>query len=76
MDVKLLRQRRYPEAERETLAGYGTVSQQADSSVNWLQNARQDLITEYGAPKRPEQVAKYQTELARFEPSGRTATRR
>ena len=72
----LLRQRRYPEAEHESLAGYGIVAAKADPSVNWLQNARQDLIAEYSALQRPEEAAKYQTELDRIERAGQSAARR
>jgi serine/threonine-protein kinase len=72
----LLRGRRYPEAVQETLAGYEIVSKQSDPAVTWLQNARRDLIAAYEALERPDQAAKYQAELARFEPSAPTAARR
>jgi serine/threonine-protein kinase len=65
----LLRQRRYAEAEQESRTGYEIVVKQSDPAVNWLRNARTDLVAEYGALRRPEQAAKFQAELARLGPA-------
>jgi tetratricopeptide (TPR) repeat protein/predicted Ser/Thr protein kinase len=43
----LLRQNRWKDAEVETVAGYEVLSKQANPSVTWLQQARQDLIAIY-----------------------------
>ena len=66
----LLRQGRYRDAEKETLAGYGAVAKQSDANLSWLVNARHDLIDEYTALELPEQAAKYAAEIARLEAAG------
>ena len=55
----LLRQERYADAERETLAGYEIVSSQASPSVSWLASARADLVAEYEALGQPERAQPY-----------------
>ena len=61
----LLRQNRYPEAEVETRAGYTILTKQSSAPATWLQNARQDLVEEYLALKKPEEVEKFRRELAK-----------
>ncbi len=64
----LLRQRRYPEAETETRAGYEILVKQMDPKVSWLVNARNDLVEEYQALKKPDEVAKFQGLIAAYAP--------
>ena len=45
----LLQQQRYGDAETETFAGYGIVSQHAAPTVSWLKSARADLVSIYDA---------------------------
>ena len=59
-----LRSKRYVEAERETRAAYEIVLAQAEPSVRWLENARNDLVAEYEALGKPEEAAKFRAELA------------
>lgn len=61
----LLLQKRYAEAEAESRAGYDILTKQASPSVSWLQFARKDLAEEYDALHRPDEAAKFRTELAR-----------
>ena len=60
----LLRQGRYAEAEAQSRVGYDILHKQMNPSVSWLQNARTDLIDEYGALKRPDEAARFRGELA------------
>ena len=60
----LLRQQHYAEAEKETRAGYDILAPQMDPNVSWLVNARNDLVEEYQALKKPEEVAKFQALIA------------
>jgi len=60
----LLRQQRYAEAEVESRAGYDILITQPSPSINWLQNARQDLAEEYTALNRPADTAKFKAEFA------------
>jgi eukaryotic-like serine/threonine-protein kinase len=60
----LIPQHRYADAEIESLAGYGILMKQSSLPSNWLENARKDLVTEYGALHQPEKAAKFQAELA------------
>ncbi len=55
----LVRQTRYQEAEEHTLAGFQALTKQANSSVTWLQSARQDLAAIYDALHQPEKAATY-----------------
>jgi eukaryotic-like serine/threonine-protein kinase len=59
----ILHQHRYAEAETETRAGYDILITQMDLKVNWLVNARKDLVEEYDALKQPEQAAKFRAEI-------------
>ena len=60
----LIPQHRYADAEAESLAAYGILMKQSSPPANWLENARKDLVTEYGALHQPEKAAKFQAELA------------
>jgi serine/threonine protein kinase/tetratricopeptide (TPR) repeat protein len=60
----LIPQHRYADAEAESLAAYGILMKQSSPPANWLQNARKDLVAEYGALHQPEKAAKFQAELA------------
>jgi serine/threonine-protein kinase len=60
----LLRQRRFTEAQVETLAGYEIMVKQANPSVTFIQNARKDLVAEYDSLKQPEKAARFVAELA------------
>ena len=60
----LLRQQRYSDAEVESRAGYEILIKQTSPSINWLQNARQDLAEEYTALNRPADTAKFKAEFA------------
>ena len=61
----LLRQKRYVEAERETLAGFEVVSTQAAPTVSWLVSAREDLAAEYDALGRPDKASAIRAEAQR-----------
>ena len=63
----LLRQRRFAEAQVETLAGYGIMVKQANPAVTFLQNARKDLVAEYDSLKQPEKATRFVAELAETE---------
>jgi eukaryotic-like serine/threonine-protein kinase len=60
----LLRQRRFAEAETETRAGYEILVKQMDPKVTFLVSARTDLVEEYQALKKPDEVAKFQALIA------------
>lgn len=64
----LVRQKKYPEAETEILAGYGILTKQTSPTVTWLQAARQDLITLYDAEGNSEKAALYRAEYAKAAP--------
>jgi eukaryotic-like serine/threonine-protein kinase len=59
----LIPQHRYADAEVESLAGYGILIKKTNPPANWLENARKDLVEEYGALHQPERAAKFQAEL-------------
>ena len=59
----LLAQRRFADAERESLAGYEIVKKQAAASP-WLKTAREDLVALYDSTRQPEKVARFRAELA------------
>jgi serine/threonine-protein kinase len=59
----LLRLKRFPEAEREVLAGYEILKAQASPSVSWLKSARQDLVEVYEALGNREAADRYRREL-------------
>ncbi len=60
----LIPQRRYTDAEVESLAAYGILMKQTSPPANWLQNVRKDLVEEYSALHQAEKAAKFQAELA------------
>jgi serine/threonine protein kinase/tetratricopeptide (TPR) repeat protein len=60
----LLRQRRFAEAQVETLAGYDIMVKQANPAVTFIQNARKDLVAEYDSLKQPDKAARFVAELA------------
>jgi hypothetical protein len=60
----LLRQSRYAEAARESLAGYEIVSKLSDPRVTYLVNARRDLVAAYDSLKQTEKAARFRAELA------------
>ena len=60
----ILRQGRYAEAAAESLAGYEIVSKLSDPRVNYLVNARKDLVAAYDSLKQPEKAARFRAELA------------
>src|SRR5262249_55140644 len=55
----LIGQRRYADAEVQSLAGYQIVVKQTKSPVHWLKMAREDLATEYDALKQPAKAAEF-----------------
>jgi eukaryotic-like serine/threonine-protein kinase len=59
----LISQHRDAEAEGESAAGYGILMKQSNPPANWLQNARKDLVEEYGALHQPDKAAKFEAEL-------------
>ena len=59
----LLRQRRFAEAEQDSLAGYRILAGQATPSVSWLQSARADLAEIYDALGRRAEADRYRAEL-------------
>jgi len=60
----LLLERQYKEAESHLLAAYEVLLKQPGQQASRIQNARKDLIAVYEALHRPEQVRKFQAELA------------
>jgi serine/threonine-protein kinase len=65
----LLKQRKYADAEPESRAGYDILAQQANPSLSWLKNAREDLVEEYDALHEPEKAAAFKSELATAKPN-------
>jgi len=59
----LLREKRFREAEIETLAGYTILQKQTSPSTSFLRAARKDLVAEYEGLKKPERSAKFRAEL-------------
>jgi eukaryotic-like serine/threonine-protein kinase len=59
----ILRQKRYREAEVETLEGYHILQGQTASDSKYLQRARQDLIVEYEAQHELGKALKYKAEF-------------
>jgi eukaryotic-like serine/threonine-protein kinase len=60
----LLGERRFQEAQQESLAGYEILKKQTSPTVKWLQTARKDLTIEYGALQQPEEEKKFRAEMA------------
>lgn len=59
----LLRERRFAEAETETLAGYNILQKQTSPSTSFLRAARKDLMAEYEGLKKPAMSARFRSEL-------------
>ncbi len=59
----LLREKRFAEAETETLAGYNILQRQTSPSTSFLRAARKDLVAEYDGLKEPEKSARFRAEL-------------
>ena len=59
----LLRERRFADAAHESQGGYEIVARQNDPGVNWLQNARHDLVEDFAALGQTDEVRRYQAEL-------------
>ena len=55
----ILGQRRYREAEAESLAGYQILTKQTHPPERWVAYAREDLAAAYDALKQPERAAIY-----------------
>ncbi len=60
----LLHDKRYKDAEPETLAGYEILSKQSSPSTSFIHAARKDLAAEYEALDQPQQAARFRAELA------------
>ena len=60
----LLREKRYADAEGESLAGYEIVMKQSSPPAKWLQYAREDLVAVYDALRQPGKAAKFRAEMA------------
>lgn len=63
----LLRQKRYKDAEPETLAGYEILIKQSSPSTSFVRAARKDLVADYEALKEPEKAARFRAELVESE---------
>jgi len=63
----LLRQKRYEEATRETLAGYSIIRNQTEPAEQWIEAACTDLVEAYEALGDSEQAVRYRAELPRAE---------
>jgi eukaryotic-like serine/threonine-protein kinase len=59
----LLREKRFANAEAETLAGYNILRKQTSPSTSYLRAARKDLVAEYDALKQSEKSAMFRAEL-------------
>jgi len=58
----LLRQGRFAEAEGPLLVGYDIVARQANPSMRWLQQVREDLVALYEALGAQGKAEKYRAE--------------
>jgi len=56
----LLLEKRYREAEQESVAGYLILKPQMSASTRWMINARKDLREIYPALGEPERVREFQ----------------
>jgi eukaryotic-like serine/threonine-protein kinase len=63
----LLREKRYKDAEPETLAGYEILVKHSSPSTSFVRAARKDLVADYEALKEPKQAARFRAELAESE---------
>jgi len=59
----LLQEKRYEDAEGESLAGYEIVMKQSSPPAKWLQYARGDLVAVYDALKEPEKAAGFRAQM-------------
>ena len=59
----LLLERRYQDAEGESIAGYEILAKQTSAPERWLQNARTDLVQDYEALHDAEKANKFRAEL-------------
>ena len=62
---QILRQQRFADAERETLAGYDILMKQSTPPARWVNLAREDLAAEYDGLHRPDQAQRFRDELIR-----------
>ncbi len=69
----LMKERHFQEAVVESLAGYNTLIKQTNPQTSFLHAARKDLVADYEALKRPEQAARFRTELEVPEDKGTKA---
>jgi len=69
----ILKQGRFAESEKETLAGYTIVSKQAATSTRWLQPARQNLAVIYDSLRQPQMAEKFRAEFAAAEKKSTSA---
>ena len=60
---QILYQRRFAEAERETLAGYGILLKQSTPPERWVNVAREDLAAAYDGLNQPERAKQFREEL-------------
>jgi serine/threonine-protein kinase len=60
----LLRQRRFAEGAKETLAGYEILLKQTDPATSFIRAARKDLIADYDSLGQPGKAARFRAELA------------
>ena len=67
----LLRQRRFVEAEKETLGGYTILNKQTDQDGNYIRNARIDLSAIYDSLGQRAKGDKYRAELAAMDTAGK-----
>ncbi len=63
----LLREKKYKEAEVQTLAGYENQIKQTSPSTSFVRAARKDLVADFEALNQPEKAAKLRAELAAAE---------
>jgi serine/threonine-protein kinase len=60
----LLREGRFAEGARETRAGYDILIKQTAPATSFLQAARKDLAADYDSLGRPEEAARFRSELS------------
>jgi len=70
----LLREKRFADAETETLKGYNVLQKQTSPSTSFLHAARKDLAAEYEGMKQPDKAARYRAELALMDRAALIAT--
>jgi serine/threonine-protein kinase len=68
----LLAERRFADAERESLAGYDIIRKQSPANP-WLNTAREDLTALYDSTRQPEKSARFRAELAERAPAAAPA---